>query len=1485
MEGSNGGTTFTDSSITPKTVTANGNVKISTDKCVFGRSSAYFDGNGDYLSVANDASINLSSGNFTLECWVYTSSTTGGTILNKDGQMNVSYPSYCIAISNGNFIFLAGTGNGVGGVQIITATVPFPLNVWTHVAAVKNGTTITLYQNGVNVASATQTVTIIDGGKALFIGYERDQPSTSYLNGYLDELRITKGVARYTSNFIPPTAFGPFPNQYVDPYAANVSLLAHMNGTNGSTTFIDNSITSKVITANGGAQISTVQSKFSGGSAYFDGTGDYLSIASTTDFGFGTADFTWEAWIYPVVLIGQSGRGITDFRTTGNDPGTFFIDGDLGYRLAFWYGSKLGGTGTVLSINNWYHVALTRSSGVFRCFLNGSLDWQASATVDFGSSRPLGIGGSVASLLVGTSPFNGYIDDLRITKGVARYTGNFTMPAYEFPNPGDVYYNRNSLLLHMNGTNGSTTFTDNSPSPKTVTPNGGVQISTTQSKFGGGSLLIDATTKYLSVPNSTDVDMGSGDFTIEFWIYFTTWGSSAIFVSKRTNNSVDSPIIIYGNSTNTIFRFVNTGTTLYAVTGAGIPTSTWCHIAAVRLGNNIYLYLNGVQTGSTTAITGAALSNSSALTIGNEVYQAGTAPTSSTFYIDELRITKGVARYTGNFTVPTAQFPDVQQPLETDPNYNDVSLLLHLDSTRSSPYSDYSAFNNSPTLTGTPTISTTTYKFGGGSVLIGGNNTIDYPSNSSFAIGTADFTMECWVNYNSLSSPAYQTIANINTFSSGMMFRLNPSSIVDVYVNNTQYTFNISPALSTGTWYHIAISRNSGTLRAFINGVQQGTDRTVTGSIAAGVLKLGASAHTGGEFTNGYIDDFRFTNGVGRYTANFTPPTQAFANDISGDPNYNSVSLLSHFEQIGGTLVDSSPTPKTAVANNSGYTSTISVFGPSGMQFTGTDSYANVNYSSDWNIGSFTNYTIEFWIYYSTLDDGASLMGQMAGSSNPFWRLYQTASGGKLTGIYFDHTDGAGTTSTFGWGTITEYVAPSTWTHVALVKNSNTWSLYINGNKQGTDQTFTWTVAPTWNLTVGGVNNSTYTASAFSMDDVRITKNVARYTANFLPTVAPFADYLTSFGNATVEPLPISNIANLATVDPTVLATAEPFYSSSVANLPAVSPVANNTVEPLQFSTVRSLLGPYGAGTKYISGTVVSGASAPLSRTVVAYDRSTNIPVGATVSDSLTGVFVMSVPDVEVYVVSLPLSTDGVNAQIYDRITPVNNPGPYDGDPAYANVSLLLHMDGSNGSTTFTDNSSTPKSVTPSGAAQISTSTVKYGSGSAFFDGSGDYLTIPPSSSLDISTGDFTIESWVRLNSMPTTDNLSVWQNWMMIYGHGSVSSSNGWQFQIGQTLLMFSDSYGTTVCSGTHGMTVNTWYHLAVTRSGTTFRVFVNGIQVGTSTSSITLNSGSTYWIGTETGEGAYLNGYIDDLRITKGVARYLANFTPPSGPFPNSA
>ena len=220
-------------------------------------------------------------------------------------------------------------------------------------------------------------------------------------------------------------------------------------------------------------------------------------------------------------------------------------------------------------------------------------------------------------------------------------------------------------------------------------------------------------------------------------------------------------------------------------------------------------------------------------------------------------------------------------------------------------------------------------------------------------------------------------------------------------------------------------------------------------------------------------------------------------------------------------------------------------------------------------------------------------------------------------------------------------------------------------------------------------------------------------------------------------------------------------------------------------------------------------------------------------------------------------------------------------DPFRSQVSLLLHGDGVNGSTTITDNSPTPKTVTAVGNAQISTAQSKFGGSSIAFDGNGDGLFVAAGNQeFNLSSGNWTVEVWVYFNTFSINTDPHVFQistdaaNRYVVYRDASTGKLSF--VTVNNNIFTFSNS--------TTSPTPNTWYHVAISRLGTTSTLFINGVAEATNSQPI--NSGTLLEIGfisINTPNQFRLNGYIDDLRITKGVARYTANFTPPAAPFPD--
>lgn len=246
-----------------------------------------------------------------------------------------------------------------------------------------------------------------------------------------------------------------------------------------------------------------------------------------------------------------------------------------------------------------------------------------------------------------------------------------------------------------------------------------------------------------------------------------------------------------------------------------------------------------------------------------------------------------------------------------------------------------------------------------------------------------------------------------------------------------------------------------------------------------------------------------------------------------------------------------------------------------------------------------------------------------------------------------------------------------------------------------------------------------------------------------------------------------------------------------------------------------------------VSGVVYDSGGSPLAgRTVRAYRRDTGVLLGSTVS-----------------------STGPVTA----------------GDPYYPLTTLILRGNGTDGSTTITDESPTPKTVTVGGSAQLDTAVKQYGSASIMFDGTGDYLQVTGGA---IGSGDFTIAGWVYVATPASA--------FIFLDTRTADLDAAGFVFYVrGTQKLAFGRGAAFTVAEGTTNVTANTWHHVELTRSSGTVRGFLDGVLEFTVTEAA--NFSNTVWkIGHQwNASGTISAGQIDDLCVTPGVARHTAAFS----------
>jgi hypothetical protein len=221
--------------------------------------------------------------------------------------------------------------------------------------------------------------------------------------------------------------------------------------------------------------------------------------------------------------------------------------------------------------------------------------------------------------------------------------------------PVDPYFSNVALLLHLDGTNNSTTFTDNSPSPRTLTPSGNAKIVTNDYVFPTGSAYFDGTGDYITSNSAAGLAFGTGDFTVEFRWKPATWTNNRWIISNSTPGSgtLTGVYHLVTEGTTLDLKFENTYTGLTAGNLSALA-NTWIAVAFRRNAGNLGLYINGTRVGATNITNNANLSNQN-FRLGAAWDGLNTAEE----HFDEVRLTKGISRYNGaSYTLDTQAFPN-----------------------------------------------------------------------------------------------------------------------------------------------------------------------------------------------------------------------------------------------------------------------------------------------------------------------------------------------------------------------------------------------------------------------------------------------------------------------------------------------------------------------------------------------------------------------------------------------------------------------------------------------------------------------------------------------------------------------------------------------------------------------------------------------------------------------------------------------------------
>jgi len=630
--------TFTDSSSNSHAVTAYGNTtQTSFSPHRHGGYSTYFDGTtGTKLTTSSSFDF---SGAYTVEYWV---NTTDGmsvnTVNNTFGDM--LYLQVYVNTSTGTANHRSRTSNSV--YNTVTGTTDLRDGQWHHIAAVRNSSGImTLYVDGVSEGTSVTDSTNLGTNQQITIG-AFDYENTAFdgwRTGYVRDFRVSSN-ARYSSNFTAPT----------EPLTAdsNTTLLTcHLPY------FADGSTNDYTITPNGSVSTQplgpydykeyTVGNH--GGSGYFDSNNSYLTTPDSDDW-YMDGDFTVEFWFYKLNTgtfqfpFSQRDSGTAEFRLVLDwSSGDVFSAGTI---MIEWHAGRVTVSGAHVYNNVWNHIVVQRSGTNVYVYVNGVLRHagaQPSALSNY--SVPLYIGNYTTN---SSYDIKGNLTDFRWVKGTAVYstTGSVGDKIFTPPTAPLTAITNTKLLLDMQDAK----ILDKSQSTESLTLVGNTTASTAQYKYLPTSMYFDGTGDYINTI-SNESAVRTGDFTIELWMYATAASDTSIFESRSGPATDGFTLTAYTSSIIRIFSgsaLVSSSNTTYL--------NQWTHLAVCRVSGTTTLYINGVSVGSTTSL--GDLTNTD-IVIGGGRYSANSTVTSFfSGHIEDFRITKGLARYTANFTPPSA---------------------------------------------------------------------------------------------------------------------------------------------------------------------------------------------------------------------------------------------------------------------------------------------------------------------------------------------------------------------------------------------------------------------------------------------------------------------------------------------------------------------------------------------------------------------------------------------------------------------------------------------------------------------------------------------------------------------------------------------------------------------------------------------------------------------------------------------------------------